>query len=68
MMARPLHPGRLARFRRHVWMAIALCLAVRSADAALGLHLIDQSPSVAAQEGALLGSVNLRDLGSRQDN
>ena len=61
MMAHLVQPGRLARFRRHAWMAIAVCLIVRTADAALGLHLIDQSPSVAAQEGALLGSENLHD-------
>lgn len=40
----------LKRFRRHAWMAIALCAALRLTDAALGLGIIEPSQSLAAQE------------------
>jgi len=40
----------LKRFRRQAWIAIALCVALRVTDAALGLGIIEPSQSLAAQE------------------
>jgi hypothetical protein len=40
----------LRRFRRNTWRAIALCTALRVADAAFGLNLIEHTEPVAAQE------------------
>ncbi|MCW2388525.1 hypothetical protein M2333_001571 [Sphingobium sp. B11D3B] len=41
----------LRRFRHRTWMVIALCFFARGADAAFGLHIIEQAPSAAAQSG-----------------
>lgn len=41
---------RLQSFRRNTWKAIALCLAVRIADATFALGLVQPAPSLAAQE------------------
>lgn len=40
----------LRRTRHRVWAAIGLCLIARTADAALGLHLIEPMDSGTAQE------------------
>ena len=40
----------LQRFRRNTWLAIALCLGLRMADATLGLNLIEHTEPLAAQE------------------
>lgn len=40
----------LRRTRHRVWAAIGLCLIARTADAALGLHLIEPMDAGPAQE------------------
>lgn len=42
--------ARLRRFRRHTWAAIVLCAALRLADAAAGLGLLEPTPPLAAQD------------------
>jgi hypothetical protein len=40
----------LRRTRHRIWAAIGLCLIARTADAALGLHLIEPMDASPAQE------------------
>lgn len=44
------HHHKLQRFRRNTWMAIALCAALRCADAAFGFGLIEPTQTLAAQD------------------
>lgn len=46
----PNRSAQLRRLRRRTWMLIALCVFGRTADAALGLNLIEHTETVAAQE------------------
>lgn len=41
---------RLQRFRCNTWKAIALCAALRLADTALGLGLVEPTQTLAAQD------------------
>jgi len=41
---------RLGQFRRNTWKAIALCAALRLADAAFGFGLIEPAQSAVAQD------------------
>ncbi|NML94002.1 hypothetical protein [Novosphingobium olei] len=40
---------RLQRFRRNTWKAIALCAALRLADTAFGVGLVEPPQTLAAQ-------------------
>jgi len=42
-------PGALVRLRRNAWFAIAACLALRIADAGLGLDIIEPAHPLSAQ-------------------
>jgi hypothetical protein len=44
------HHRKLCRFRRNTWRAIALCGALRLADAAFGLGLVEPAQTLAAQD------------------
>lgn len=44
------HHHRLRRFRRNTWKAIALCAALRLADTAFGLGLVEPTQPLAAQD------------------
>lgn len=53
MVAPPLataRQARLRRFRRHTWLAIMLCGALRLADAASGLGLLEPDLASAAPD------------------
>ena len=41
---------RLRRFRRNTWKAIVLCGALRLADTAFGLGLVESAQTLAAQD------------------
>jgi hypothetical protein len=41
---------KLERFRRNTWKAIALCAALRLADTAFGLGMVEPTQTLAAQD------------------
>ena len=43
---------KLAHFRHNIWKAIALCMALRLADSAFGVGILETASSIAAEQTA----------------